>query len=747
MKITDREHQALADAIYEGKTREVEQWLEKGVSPNGPAKCPAYMRPLALALSSANGDIAELLVRSGAAPSTGSDALKDCIDHPELNDWVERIIADASPEISSVLEDAFVHACEVGRQDIAEKLLVVCPAPTDFTFRRCPLQQAIVHQQTKLAVWLLDVGFGPHSHLPHATPPVMSAIVADDVLVLKRLIEKGQPVDQKIGGHQAIFTSIPSLYSRLRHVRDFPKNDKFEVFHEGSLLHAAAVAGSPKCAAFLLGAGLNPQVVDSEGRTPAMLATIGGEHTADVLKLLPAQDLSDPMARTDLLIRGIQSGDTSAVQKAIDHGVDLANAIKTSSGVIWTPLTFAAIQGNVDILRLLIAAGAEIDRSDWTDRKRPQLQGIRYLYQNGGLGVFADPATPIDRTALGWAALQGHVDAVRYLLRAGADPTLVDALSMTALHAAALGNKPDVISCLVEAGVDMHAEAFDKLTPLHVAAEVNAIPSVKMLVGLGADPTRLNQRGESPYLAAKLLGKPGAYRFLESRTPENLRKKKRKPKPPPPSLIGGNEQRKKFLAAAKKRFGKDAKQLSTQNTRDRLAAAARTDEFMAIAEAVRKKLKSTEWQRWQETPQILWCENVKITDTRLLKLRAEFSPNDVFLTRGLLRSDDGCRVYLLPTNKTFEVFAAFGTNGINLGIHDELLLAWLMDLHDRHPYQLVSVSHDGLEPRFDSSPEDLEALMQELLTICPPEEDEQVATKWLRKRLRSKTPQPFLWWD
>ncbi|WP_160168317.1 ankyrin repeat domain-containing protein [Novipirellula maiorica] len=743
MKTPDQEHQALADAIYEGKTGEVEQWLQKGVSPNGPAECPAYMRPLALALSSSNGDIAEILVRRGADPRTGSDALKDCIDHPELNDWGDRIIVDASPDTSKCFQDAFVHACEVGERELAEKLFAVCPAPSEFTFRRCPLGQAICSQQTEIAIWLLDIGFGPQSHLADTTPPVIYAIVADDERVLKRLIETGQSVDQRVGGHQAVFTCIVPLYSRLRHVRDFPKNDKYEVFHEGSLLHIAAVAGSPKCAALLLAAGLDPQAVDSEGRTPAMLASLGGTHTAEVLQLLPEPDLNDITALVDLATRGICGGDAVAVQKAIDHGFDITTPVQTTYGVVWTPLTLAAIQGNVDVLQILIDAGTELDQSDWTESKRPVMKGIRYLYENGGLETFADPVAPIDRTALGWAALHGHVEAVRCLLAAGADTSRLDALSMTALHNAALGNQPAIIKMLVDTGFDLHAEAFDKMTPLHVAAEVNAIPSVKTLLNLGADPTRLNKRGESPYLSAKLLGKPGAYRFLESHTPENLRKKKRKPKPPPPSIIGGQQEQKAILSTAKKRFGKKAKQLHTDKTRERLAGAATTDEFLATAEAVRKKLKAMEWSRWDETPQFLWVENVNVTDARLLKLQDEFLPNNVFISRSLLKE----RVYLLPTTNMFEVFTAFGTDGINYGIHHELMLAWLMDLNDRYPYRLVSVSQDGLEPRFQSAPEDPETLMRELMTLCPPQDDEVNYTKWLRKRLASKTPQPTLWWD
>lgn len=747
MSFTNQDQEKFVQVICDEGVSAVEKWLKKGALPNGPDDCAPYLRPLALALSNSKADVAELLVQYGASPRTGANALIDCIDNVELHPWIDRMIADACPEISEWFQDAFLHACEIGNREIAERLLKACPAPAEFTSRRCPLKDSLIAKQTQIALWLIDIGFGPQSHAEPEKPPALYAIVADDEDVLKRLLEAGQPVDQKVGGHQTFFTCIPSLYSRLKHVRDYPKNDKFEVFQEGSLLHVAAVTGSAKCARVLLEAGIDPQAADSEGRTPAMLASIGGENTIKVLQLLPEPDLADATTLTDLITRGLLNGDASSVQKAIDNGFDVSTTVKTQNGTAWTPLTLATTIGNVDVIAALVNAGAELDRSDWTERKRPVLKGIRSLYDHGGLECFVEPASPIDRTALGWAALLGHIDAVKYLLSAGADLSRIDAMKMTALHNAAMGDHSDVVELLVDAGMDLHAEAFDGMTPLHAAAECNAISAVKNLVKLGADPSRLNSRGESPFLAAKESGKPGAWRFLESHTPDAYRKKKRKPSSPPPSLVGGKKELKKIVSAAKKRFGPTAKKICGQATRDRLAQLAESDKFLAVAEKVRRKLKTEPWQTRDDSPAILWTEPVKLTDARLLKLQAEFLANDVFLARSLSPEPHGCRVYLLPTGELFEVLAAFGTHAINFEMHDELLLAWLMDLHDRHPYRLVSVAHDGLEFRFDNVAEDSDNLMRELLTICPPEDHEQEATQWLRKRLKSKTPQPFLWWD
>jgi len=59
-----------------------------------------------------------------------------------------------------------------------------------------------------------------------------------------------------------------------------------------------------------------------------------------------------------------------------------------------------------------------------------------------------------DRTALIGAALEGHVETVRVLLRYGADVHLSDRLGTTALMAAAEGGHEEVIGLLTEAGAE-----------------------------------------------------------------------------------------------------------------------------------------------------------------------------------------------------------------------------------------------------------------------------------------------------
>jgi ankyrin repeat protein len=57
-------------------------------------------------------------------------------------------------------------------------------------------------------------------------------------------------------------------------------------------------------------------------------------------------------------------------------------------------------------------------------------------------------------TALMWAAAAGHVDVVRLLIEAGADVRAVDDEGVTALHLARANGHTEVAAALLAAGAD-----------------------------------------------------------------------------------------------------------------------------------------------------------------------------------------------------------------------------------------------------------------------------------------------------
>ena len=93
------------------------------------------------------------------------------------------------------------------------------------------------------------------------------------------------------------------------------------------------------------------------------------------------------LQRTDL--KTYQNFFLYSLTALLEQGANIdAYAVET-----WTPLTAAAASGRLEIVKVLIAAGAKINKPD-----------------RGG------------NTALSWAAFHGHIEILQFLLDNGADP-------------------------------------------------------------------------------------------------------------------------------------------------------------------------------------------------------------------------------------------------------------------------------------------------------------------------------------
>ena len=129
-------------------------------------------------------------------------------------------------------------------------------------------------------------------------------------------------------------------------------------------------------------------------------------------------------------------------------------------------------------------------------------------------------------TPLSYAALRGNVPVVDALLSAGAEPDSRDSWDYTPLIWALSASGEDGISCveaLIKAGANVNQRAVRNKTPLHTAASKDNVEGVRMLLQAGAKPQR-TMSGQSPMDMAAMADACKVVRYLwendlESRNP------------------------------------------------------------------------------------------------------------------------------------------------------------------------------------------------------------------------------------
>ncbi|KAL8450876.1 hypothetical protein Emag_002982 [Eimeria magna] len=235
---------------------------------------------------------------------------------------------------------------------------------------------------------------------------------------------------------------------------------------------------------------------DATGRSVAHFAALGGsiETLAEVLELCPgAGNVGDKSGKTPLFVAA-SLGNLAAVELLIDKGA-LVNAEAEGGG---TPLHEAVYAGKTDAVKLLLAHGATVNKVSSLGTPVQiaavtlQLEILKLLLEAG-----ADPnmlaqqalsaASPFP-PALILAASKGATDAVKLLLENGADPDCTDSEGFTPLHCTAEANSLACSKLLLDHGADWGAVARDGTTPLDLARRHNSTVVAKHLEALGINP-------------------------------------------------------------------------------------------------------------------------------------------------------------------------------------------------------------------------------------------------------------------
>ena len=184
-------------------------------------------------------------------------------------------------------------------------------------------------------------------------------------------------------------------------------------------------------------------------------------------------------------IRGYCSIDT--VMGNINHGADI-NAVNDVGG---TPLLHACNTGQTDSVRLLLKLKADpnIANNDGDTCLHAAVKlSTEILKELIGHCADVNAVNKWGATALFRSCSNGYMDSVKFLLGAGADPTIANKEGFSCLLAAVDGNcSKHTLQALIDHGAHIDASHRDGFNALLSACGTGQSESVRVLLEAGAD--------------------------------------------------------------------------------------------------------------------------------------------------------------------------------------------------------------------------------------------------------------------
>ncbi|XP_034959411.1 ankyrin repeat and KH domain-containing protein 1 isoform X1 [Zootoca vivipara] len=441
------DNRSLAEACSDGDVNAVRKLLDEGRSVNEHTEegesllclaCSAGYYELAQVLLAMHanvedrgnkGDITPLM----AAASGGYvDIVKLLLIH----------CADVNAQ-SSTGNTALTYACAGGFVDIVKVLLKAGANIEDHNENgHTPLMEAASAGHVEVARVLLEYGAGINTHSNEFKESALTlACYKGHLDMVRFLLEAGADQEHKTDEmHTALMEACMDGHVEVaRLLLDSGAQVNMPADSFESPLTLAACGGHVELAALLIERGANLEEVNDEGYTPLMEAAREGHE--EMVALLLAQG---------------------------------ANINAQTEETQETALTLACCGGFSEVADFLIKAGADIE-----------------------LGC----STPLME-----AAQEGHLELVKYLLAAGANVHATTATGDTALTYACENGHTDVADVLLQAGADLEHESEGGRTPLMKAARAGHLCTVQFLISKGANVNRATANNDHTVVSLACAG-------------------------------------------------------------------------------------------------------------------------------------------------------------------------------------------------------------------------------------------------
>jgi ankyrin repeat protein len=368
-----------------------------------------------------------------------------------------------------------------------------------------PLHIAIGNEDLGLVRLLLGAKADPGSSDFTGETCLMMAARAGQLPIVKALLDKGAPVDARDPEYQQTALMVSARSGNVDIVR--------LLIQRGAQVNAQTRTGA------------TPPF-----RTPA--SNSGSKGAGIVRGGWPERGERDPIpgAKTPLLY-AVREGHSEVVLLLLASGAELEKS--DADGV--TPLLMAVLNGHLELAKALIEKGAYVNAQDWYGQtplwSAVDLRNLDLSGPGRNNGIDRDATLALIKTLLARGAnpnarTKESPPQRRWITRLGS-LSWVDFTGQTPFLRAALAGDVAVMRLLLEFKADPNIPTFNGTTPLMAAAGVNwtvaqtydegpqaLLEAVKLAHSLGNDVNAVNDMGVTALHGAANRGSDDIIRFL-----------------------------------------------------------------------------------------------------------------------------------------------------------------------------------------------------------------------------------------
>lgn len=473
---------ALILSFKSGSSAVTRLLLQHGADPN--IRRIGKVTPLMMALHHAP-PLVEVLLQYKAKPNEvsndGNTALVMACENNHIDAAASLLRYEADPTIAGKEGiTPLLYAAARGNKKIVQTLLDHPQAKELVNvlsdFGTSPLGAACISAHEPIALCLLKASADPDLKMSGGETALMKAVIRKNQAIVRLLLQFNANVDLK---------------------RD----------DGATALYLACEKRDERIFKMLLRSGADPNQVNEKG--VSVLATACFYGYREIFKLLLQSDktrlnVQDSLGATPLVLAA-QKGFDDIVSDLLERKADPKIPIKDGR----TALTFAAAAGHHAIADMLIKHGAIVN-THTTIVNYLSAAELKDKLSRQSYVDMKDGRLKVERlmTPLVAAVTNGHIEVVRVLLKVGADINEIDPFSgTTSLVFALVHNKPDIAQLLLDSGADVSVRDYDDGTALDVAIELkyNDIAEViKAKMKEAARPKVLEEQQSTEKLEDKL---------------------------------------------------------------------------------------------------------------------------------------------------------------------------------------------------------------------------------------------------